>query len=367
MKALVIGGTGPSGPYMVRGLVSRGYKVTILHRGAHEIPLPDEVDHIHGDAHFQAPGDIVEALKGQTFDVVIATYGRLRRIAEAMKGRTQRFIAIGGTPAYKGWRKPALAPEGLPTPVREDTTTLHDNPDLDLYGYLIVMTERTIMENHRAGHYQATIFRYPQIYGPWQPGPRDWSIVRRILDGRKRFILPDGGLTIETWCYGENAAHAVLLAVDQPDRSVGQIYHVGDESPMSLRRRVHIISRIMGHEWELVEIPRALAPPTFPYLTHGSHHRILDLTKIKTELGYRDVVPAEEGVEKTVRWLQENRPAPRGQEEMQLKDPFDYAAEDRFIEAFQECIRRMALVPWTPWEPGLSRYAVLPDVPRASP
>jgi 2-polyprenyl-6-methoxyphenol hydroxylase-like FAD-dependent oxidoreductase len=38
MKALIVGGTGPSGPFLANGLIERGYKVTIFHRGTHEIP-----------------------------------------------------------------------------------------------------------------------------------------------------------------------------------------------------------------------------------------------------------------------------------------------------------------------------------------
>ncbi len=34
--ALVVGGTGPTGPYIVEGLLQRGYQVAILHRGEHE-------------------------------------------------------------------------------------------------------------------------------------------------------------------------------------------------------------------------------------------------------------------------------------------------------------------------------------------
>ena len=37
MDILVIGGTGPSGPLIVNGLVERGHSVTILHTGRHEI------------------------------------------------------------------------------------------------------------------------------------------------------------------------------------------------------------------------------------------------------------------------------------------------------------------------------------------
>ena len=40
-RALVIGGTGPSGPHVVNGLVDRGFETAILHSGAHEPPERD--------------------------------------------------------------------------------------------------------------------------------------------------------------------------------------------------------------------------------------------------------------------------------------------------------------------------------------
>jgi len=94
-RALVVGGTGPSGPFLVNGLRDRGYTVAIFHRGTHEIPeIPNDVEHIHGDPHFRETID--SALNRRDFDVVIATYGRIRILAEALTGRTGQFIAIGG-------------------------------------------------------------------------------------------------------------------------------------------------------------------------------------------------------------------------------------------------------------------------------
>ncbi len=34
MQVLVIGGTGPTGPHVVNGLIERGFTVTILHTGS---------------------------------------------------------------------------------------------------------------------------------------------------------------------------------------------------------------------------------------------------------------------------------------------------------------------------------------------
>jgi len=105
MRALVVGGTGPTGPFLVNGLLQRGYEVSILHRGTHEIPeIPPEVEHLHADPHFRETLD--QALAGRTFDLVIATYGRLRFVAEALVGKTPGLLGLAGLPATGGMRSP---------------------------------------------------------------------------------------------------------------------------------------------------------------------------------------------------------------------------------------------------------------------
>ena len=51
--ALVIGGTGPTGPHIVNGLIDRGWEVTILHSGQHEVQFKQEVEHLQADVHFR--------------------------------------------------------------------------------------------------------------------------------------------------------------------------------------------------------------------------------------------------------------------------------------------------------------------------
>ena len=118
MRALVVGGTGPTGPAIVNGLLARGCAVTIFHRGTHETTFQSPVEHIHGDPHFAESID--EALGKRTFDIVIATYGRLRLIASHMAGRCDRFIGIGGVAVYPGHHEPgAVWPHGLRPSMRE--------------------------------------------------------------------------------------------------------------------------------------------------------------------------------------------------------------------------------------------------------
>lgn len=365
MKALIIGGTGPTGPYMIEGLLKRGYEVTIFHRGTHEIALPKEVKHIHGDPHFLET--IEEALGNRTFDLVIAAYGRLRYVAQAMKRRTPRLIALGGVGVYKGFVDPNhYPPAGPPVPIPEDAPLITD-PEVNRFAHLMVISEQAVMEVHSEGFYNATIYRLPLVYGPRQPIPMEWSVMRRILDGRKYIIVPDGGLTLETRGYAENVAHAMLLAVDQPEKSSGQIYNVGDEKALSFYGWIMLITNIMGYRWELVNMPGELARPSRPYLSYSgtTAHRVFDLTKIKTELGYRDIVPVEEGLRRTVNWYLEHHPEPGGEAEKRLQDPFDYPTEDRLIEAYKESRERLLEIPYAlegryhpyahPKEPGKIR------------
>jgi len=346
MKALVIGGTGPTGPYLVEGLIKRGYEVTIFHRGTHEIDLPEGVGHIHGDPHFLET--IGEALGERQFDLVIATYGRLRYIAEFMRFRTQRFIGIGGVGLYKGYMDPNHNPPGgLKIPTSEDDPLVTD-PELMHFSYLMYVSEQAVMQAHNEGCYNATIFRYPAVYGPRQIIPIEWSIIRRIIDGRKHIIIPDGGLTIDTRGYAENMAHAVLLAVDKPEKASGQIYNTGDEELFSLYEWIMMITEIMGHEWEIVNMPREMALPCqhFLGLSCSTLHKVFDITKIKKELGYKDLVPPKEALRQTVTWYLENKPEPGGEIEKRLRDPFAYQAEDQIIKAYREATDRILQIPY---------------------
>lgn len=336
MKALVFGGTGPTGPYIVNGLLKRGYQVTIFHRGTHEVDLPPEIEHIHGDPHFVET--LEEALGGRTFDVALVMYGRLRFVAQVMRERTPRFISVGGGGVYRKWINPTSEDLTLiPTP---EDAPLQVHPEMNKFTYRMVEAEWAVMEGHSMGRYNATHFRYPLVYGPRQLSPREWCIVRRILDGRQRLILPDGGLGLHSRGYAENMAHAVLLAVDKPEASAGQIYNVRDEGVLTVKDWVRVIAKMMGHRFELVEMPYALARPARVY-SGRSEHQVMDISKLKAELGYQDVVPIEKAVEISARYYIDHRPEPGGETEQQLRDPFDYATEDQLIDEYYELAQKV--------------------------
>jgi len=334
MRALVIGGTGPTGHFIVNGLRARGFTVAMLHSGRHELAeIPDEVEHIHTDPFREDA--LREALGERTFDLCVATYGRLRVTARVMVGRCARFISVGGGPAYRGYMNADLwEPAGLPVPTPETAPLVATDAE-DSKGVRIARTEEIVLAQHPS----ATHFRYPYVYGPYQLVPREWCVVRRILDRRPGIVLPDDGLTLCHYGYAENLAHALLLAVDQPEASAGQIYNCGDEEVLTLRQVVELIAAALSAKLEIVSLPYELAVCARPLvMQHRSTHRVFDLAKLRTQLGYRDVVPAREAVARTARWLAAHPLEPGGVEEKILQDPFDYAAEDALVGAWKKAL-----------------------------
>jgi nucleoside-diphosphate-sugar epimerase len=334
-SALVIGGTGPTGPYVVQGLCDRGFTVAMLHTGRHErAEVRAEVEHVHVDPFDREA--VAGALAGRTFDLGIVMYGRLRDLAEQLRDRVGRLISIGGGPGVDGFGNPwDLSPPGMPVPTGETAPTADGagRPVRNDKVARMIETERAVF----AAHPTATHVRYPLIYGPHQLLPREWLVVRRILDGRRRIIVADGGLQLVSAAYVENAAAAVLLCVEQPVATAGAVVHASDETTPTVRQVVQIIARELGRPVEIVDLPYELARPSYPLLMRGgSFHRYMPPARLLA-LGYRDCVPYQEGLARTVRWLVEN-PLRGDAIERNLQDPFDYAAEDALLAAWDAAI-----------------------------
>jgi nucleoside-diphosphate-sugar epimerase len=341
MHALVVGGTGPTGPHIVQGLLARGHDVTVFHRGTHEVPELADVEHIHGDPHFRESID--EALGSRTFDVVLAMYGRLKHLAPALAGsRCRQFVAVGGVPVYRGYFPRGGSLE-LPIPVPESHPLVRDDAGGDpalRFSLRLAQAEQIVFAHHP----DATIFRFPMIYGPGNARPAEWSIVRRIRDRRPHMILPDGGFQIHTRCAARNAAAFVLAAVDQPDAAAGQVYNCGDPLNWSMRQWVESITILLGAELELISMPSLIATEAastlLPLANTTATHCILSTEKARHELDYRPVVEPIKALEEALQWY--DSPAVDPSSSPSLTDRFDYATEDALIAEYRAAARRVA-------------------------
>ena len=224
-------------------------------------------------------------------------------------------------------------PPGLPVPVAEDAPTVDATRR---------RREGLPHRPHRGGGVRAPS-RAPRTSATRTCTDRtnscraSGSIVRRILDGRDRIVVADDGLTLHHHGYTENLAHALLLAVDQPDAAAGKIFNVGDEEVLSIRQVDRARSRPRSAiALEIVSMPFELALPARPLLAQPlPTHRVLDISSgPRTTSATATSCRRATAVAATARWLADHPCEPGGLEEMVLTDPFDYAAEDRLIDAW---------------------------------
>jgi len=335
VQILIIGGTRRCGPYLVKELLERGHKVTCFHRGQHNLSFSKGATHLHGDrrdyAAFKEQMAQIDA--DAVIDMIAGDDADVRAVVEAFRGRIQHYICISSYEVYAAfeaaWRH---IPSPQPVPIPEEAPKRRE---LHLYGrerrYDKLLVEKEVMETHERGDFAITILRWPALYGPRDTTPREWYYVKQALDGRKQIAVPNGGQALFARGYFENMAHTVVLALEN-ERATGQVYNAADMQALSLRQIVALIGEIMEHHWELVPVPRRLLPSVpqsqgLPYSCDPydiEPHLLLDLAKLKTELGYQDLVPIERAVENTVRWLCDHPPS---------KDwlPIDYRSLDGAI------------------------------------
>jgi nucleoside-diphosphate-sugar epimerase len=332
----------------VRGLQARGHQVSIFHRGIHESPelaevepveAVEAVEHIHGDPHFRPSID--EAVGSRSFDVVVAMYGRVKHLAAAFARRCDQFVSIGGTPVYSGFF-PTVGAPGLPIPVTELHPVVQDARDDPAlrFSRLLAEAEEAVFAHHPG----ATVFRFPMIYGPHNARPHEWSVVRRVQDGRPHMILPDGGFQIHTRCAARNAAAFVLTAIDRPDVAGGQVYNCGDPLSWSLRQWVEAITGLLGAHLEIVSIPSDIAVEAattlLPLANTTATHCLVSTEKAQRQLGYEPVVQPIDALAEVVSWYS-SIPGFDPASSPSFTDRFDYASEDALIAEYRAAVGRI--------------------------
>lgn len=342
MNVLIIGGTRRSGPHLVRELVVSGCRVTCLHRGVSLAELPGEVREITSDR--RDPEAFREAVSELEFDAVVDMIALndadLRLTADCFRGRVGQYIVISSYDVYAAYEAAWFhRPYREPLPIREDapkaTVRYLYGPKV---GYDKGLLEEAAARAWAEEGFPVTVIRYPALYGPGDVTPREWYYVRQALDRRPAILAPDGGQAIFSRGFLENMAHAVSLAVGKRE-AIGQVYNAADAGQFTVRQIIESVSEVLDHRWNVIEVPDSLMPshsPTqgLPYCVDPYHtrpHMLLDTTKIRIELGYHDLVPPGEALERTIRWLA-GRPKPT------MGTAIDYGAIDGVIER------------WTRWD-----------------
>ena len=338
-RVLVIGGTVFIGPSVVRQLAQSGHEVAVFHRGENEIELPASVRHIHADRARIADSraDIAAFAPDVVVDMRAMTEADAKGVVQAIRGIAKRYVVISSMDVYRAYGRlhgsepgPALTPPfDEDAPLREKLYVYREHAPVGvaqrpawLDDYDKILVERVALGDRELA---GSVVRFPMVHGERDGQRRFYAVWKRIADGRRAILLSNGFAGFRSSrTHVDNAAHAVAL-VATDDRAAGRIYNVGEPDALAFGEWATRVAKHMNWGGQLVirssdEMPTHLRDERED---QWEHHLVADTSRIRRELGYREVVSRGEGLRRTLAWYTEV-PAPSPKTAGNL----DYEAED---------------------------------------
>jgi nucleoside-diphosphate-sugar epimerase len=333
MRILVIGGTGFIGQPLVRALAGMGHDVAVLtRRGAHpELPAEVVVGERRDLNSLRPRADVV-------IDLILSSGAQAQQLMDTFRGVAKRVVAASSIDVYRACGVLHGSESGPlePVPLTEDSalrTKLQTYPPASIEAlrkifnwlddeYDKIPVERAILGDPDL---PGTVLRLPMIYGPGDHLRRFHPVLKRIDDGRSKILFEEG---LATWRsprgYIENVAAAIALAAVSK-QAAGRVYNVAEQPAFSELEWARKIAAATGWNGEFVVLPKDRMPSHLVQPGNSAQHWEADSSRIRRELGYREPVPLEEAIARTIEW---ERAHPIGEFNMHK---FDYAAEDAAV------------------------------------
>lgn len=156
------------------------------------------------------------------------------------------------------------------------------------------MSLRTFFDVHQ---FPVVFTRAANVYGEGQQLYR--IIPKTIMSILKGIKLPlhGGGYSLRSFIHINDVAEATHRIATQGN--LGEIYHISSNAQVSIRQLVQLICQKLGADFEEVcDITEDRAGKDSAYLVNDS--------KLRESLGWRDEVTLEDGLNRTIQWVETN-------------------------------------------------------------
>jgi nucleoside-diphosphate-sugar epimerase len=322
-KILVTGGTGFTGGHLCERLAGAGYAVRALVRNPNRCSSLSQwgVELVTGDLRDQE--SLEQAARGVAVVYHIGALFRPENVSRkemweinvegtrnlleaASNAGVQRFVHCSTVGVHGGIRNP---------PANEDTPY---GPG-DYYQESKTEGERVVLKYANEGRLPIVIFRPGGIYGP-----RDLRFLKLIKAIKtRRFVMLGSGEVGYQMIYIDDLIDGILLC-GTAKNAVGNTYILTGEEPVTLNRLVQVIAEVLGVRptslrfpvtpvylagflCELLCKPLGINPPLYRRrVDFFRKTRSFDISKAKTDLGFRPKMELKSGIRRTADWYKEN-------------------------------------------------------------
>lgn len=326
MSVVVTGASGFLGGRLAEMLMGEGEQVTVLARSTSDLSHfsaspPDRLRIVRGgltdyESVLKATQDVTHifhcaaaSTDWAPLDVYLESNvrGTEMLLAAARKQRQlQRFIHVSTTDVY-----------GYPLVPCDETGEVRD-AGLP-YNRTKIWAEEAVWRASREG-LPVTVVRPATIYGP--RGKAFVADIAELLRSRQMAHI-DGGQATGGFLYVDNAATAIIAAA-QKIGAKGRVYNLADGTEATWNQYVTALAKGLGYKLPWIDLPHGLAMmiagameapyhwvkvlPGRPMLTR---HAVLLLardqefpcSKARAEFGFTSRVSFEEGIARSVAWL----------------------------------------------------------------
>jgi nucleoside-diphosphate-sugar epimerase len=253
--AVVIGGSGHIGTYLVPRLVTAGFRVTNVTRGQRQPYTPHaawkKVATVVADRDAEERAGTFGARIRDlgpdiVLDMICFTAASARHLAEALRGHVQHFLHTG-----------TIWVHGPSTAV--PATEAQPRRPFGTYGVEKAAIEAYLLDEARRGDLPATILHPGHIVGPgWAPlnpaGNFNPAVFSTIAAGEE-LALPNFGLETVHHVHADDVAQAFMRAIERWSVSVGEAFHTVSPGAITLRGYAEGMAEWFGVEPSLTYLP----------------------------------------------------------------------------------------------------------------
>ena len=263
-----------------------------------------------------------------------------RTVVDAVRGIAERIVAVSSMDVYRAYGRLQGTEPGPPLkppfdeesalreklyPYRDHTPAVIGQRPAWLGEYDKILVERTVLGDDAIA---GTVVRFPMVHGERDEQRRFYPLWKRMVDGRTAILMSTGSAAHRaSRTHVDNAAHAVVPAATD-DRARGRIYNVGDEDAIAWIEWARLVASHLRWTGEFVVAPSAQMPTRLRESRPDvwDHHLVSETSRIRRELGYREVVGREDGLARALAWYAAS-PLP----DPAVPPDLDYAAEDEAL------------------------------------